>query len=119
MTVYVVQMPVRRDPATGQMVPSVDLTPAQEYGEVATLLASGPVALLPAQMLATLRHGLRNFTDDDYLLPTGDPTAIAAAAIVASQANMGRVRILKWDGRTRRYMAVPLFVDRRFQDELE
>lgn len=118
MTVYVVQQPVRKDLKSGQLVPSMDLTPALEYGELVSLLAPGQVALLPAQMLGALRHGLKDFTDDDYLLPVGDPVAIAAASIVAAEFNRGRVKVLRWDGRARAYMVIPLYIDRRFQDAI-
>ena len=44
-----------------------------------------------------------NFNDDDYLLLTGDPAAIALAAAVAARQNGGRFKMLKWDRQTAKY----------------
>jgi len=50
-----------------------------------------------------LRKRLRDFGDSDYLLPVGDPVAIALTAAVAADANGGVLRLLKWDKRQHAY----------------
>ena len=52
---------------------------------------------------ATNFRMLANFSDDDYLLLTGDPAAIALAAAVAARHNSGRFKMLKWDRQEAKY----------------
>ena len=57
--------------------------------------------------------------DDDYLLLIGDPSIIGVACAVASDINMGRFKVLKWDRRREKYL--PLEIDitgRRKYDEI-
>lgn len=95
--VYLVQEVFRRDETTGQLVPALDLSDAARYGAMEVLLQPGRVALSTAPMMARLRTMLRDFCDEDYLLPTGDTVAIAAASMVAASFNRGRVKVLSWD----------------------
>ena len=108
MTVYITQDALRKDPQTGAMVPQFDLTPAAVYGPLAVLAPAGQVALAPAPLMRHLRAALKDFGDGDYLLPIGDPSVMVAAGMIAANANRGRVKVLKWDNRTRRYIAVTL-----------
>lgn len=105
--VYVVQHPTRIDRQTGQKV-TMDITPALAYGELELLLPAGNVVLTPGPMMQELARKLKHFSDDDYLLPLGDPAAIGAACIEAAAANRGRVKMLKWDRETRKYYVVTL-----------
>lgn len=102
-TVFLTQEPFRR-----YGFPIMDLTPAKEYGHIQALLPPGPIALSTAPMMKTLRAKLENFSDDDFLLGIGDPVAIAAAVMAASDANNGLVNILRWDREKHRYDAITL-----------
>ena len=104
--VYVVQEPVKKDRMTGRMVSAFDLTPATQFGELQFLLPPGKIMLTPAPTIQALRSGLRNYSDDDYLLPTGDPVSIMAAGSIAAEYNRGNVAILKWDQRHQLYQVV-------------
>lgn len=106
--VYLVQEVFRRDETTGQLVPSLDLSDAARYGAMEVLLQPGRVALSTAPMMARLRTMLRDFCDEDYLLPTGDTAAIAAASMVAASFNRGRVKVLSWDRQSRQYIPIQL-----------
>jgi len=106
MTVYVVQEPVKK--VAGEVVPALDLSPAVAYGELDFLLPSGNVSLAPAPMVRALRKKLVSFTDDDYLLAVGSPSAIATAAAVAADLNRGRFNLLQWDRREGRYYNIPV-----------
>lgn len=89
----------------------LDVRPALEYGGLEVLIDQvAEPALAPVPLVRGLRHALRNFSDEDYLLPTGSPAAIAAAAMVAGQANGGRVKMLLWDRERRRYYETQLEV---------
>ena len=49
---------------------------------------------------------VNDFSDDDYLLLMGDPSAIGIACAVASSNNRGRFKCLKWDKREYKYYPV-------------
>ncbi len=100
--VFIVQEPTKR--VNGSLVPVFDMTPAMVYGELVVLLPPGNVMLSTAPMVQELKHKLRDFDDGDYLIPAGDPAAMAAASMVAASMNRGRVNILKWDRETRQYV---------------
>ena len=67
-----------------------------------------------------MRDVLKNFNDDDYLLLIGDPTIIGVACSVASDINMGRYKVLKWDRRREKYYPLEFDITgRRKNDENE
>jgi hypothetical protein len=109
MTVYVVQEPVKR--VNGEVVPSMDLSPALAYGELDFLLPGSNISLAPAPMVRALRKKLLSFTDNDHLLAVGSPSAIATAAAVAASLNRGRFTLLQWDRREGRYYEIPVDVN--------
>lgn len=97
-TVYVVQE-----------MPNHDLAPAMKFGEMKVLLPPyTQIAFSTAPTIRSLRHKLRNFTDEDYLLLTGDPVAIGLACSIAAFYNSGRYTALKWDRRERLYIPVKI-----------
>ena len=102
--VFVVQEPTRR--VAGETVPSMDLAPAAAFGDLVFCLPNGPVMLSPAPVEDRLREVLKDFNDDDYLLPVGDPGAISVASAIASEFNRGKFKILRWDRRGSRYLKV-------------
>jgi hypothetical protein len=89
-----------------------NISPALEYGELKILLPPGQVTFSPGPSIARLRRGLKNFSDNDYLLCIGDPIAIGMASIIAAENNAGRVKYLKWDNQEHRYL--PITVDVNF-----
>lgn len=110
---YIVQEPMKRDHSTGAMAPLMDFRKVLEYGDPVVCLPPGRVSLSPGPMIDTLREKLRNFTDNDYIVSAGDPTAIFAAAMVLCDINCGRVKALKWDKEARRYIEVQIDIYHR------
>lgn len=106
MTVFVVQDHRRYDKATGRFEAVHDLTPAQEYGELRYLLTPTAAPWHPTSVLPDLWAGLKDFCDSDYLLLTGNPILIGWATAVAADMNEGRVKLLQWSGKDRRYTPV-------------
>lgn len=104
--VFIVQEPLKRDHETGQLVPIMDFTRAREYGELIICLRSGPVALAANHTINQLKEVLKDFSDNDYLLFAGDPSAIALASAVASEINNGFFQMLKWDKASKSYIKV-------------
>ncbi len=92
-----------------QEVPGRNITHAFDFGKVEVLLNPGVhVVLSPGPVARTMRQKLANFTDEDFIVPIGDPAAIAMAASVASYYNYGRFKLLKWDRETERYYPVEI-----------
>lgn len=93
-----------------QESPGKNLLGAADFGTVRVLLPSDrQVVFSPGPTVFDLRQQLQKFSDDDYLLPIGDPAAIAIACMVAAENNLGRVKLLKWDRQEARYY--PLQID--------
>lgn len=96
--VFVVQEPLRHSAAVGGVRPLFDLAPANKFGEIVICLDWSDTrhGFECDDLLWKLREALQGFDDDDYLLMTGNPTAMALAALVASEINDGRIRLLVW-----------------------
>ena len=94
MTVYIVQEMRGRN-----------VTDATNFGDLEILItADEQTASFSTQpTIRKLNRMLANFSDDDYLLLTGDPAAIALAAAVAARQNNGRFKMLKWDRQEAKY----------------
>ena len=101
--VFVTQVPSLRVP--GGWKPKFDLSPAERYGRLITLMPEGNAEPDTAQSAAEeLCAALADFGPRDYLLPLGDPVLIAAAAAAAAKASGGLIRILRWDAKRRAYV---------------
>ena len=115
--VYIVQELLKRDIVTGEMVLMMDFRPAAKYGEPVVLLNSGRVSLTPGPTIDKIRDKLRNFSDDDYIISSGDPSAIFAAAMVIADINNGRCKLLKWDKSAKEYIMVQMDIHHRTRKE--
>jgi len=107
--VFVIQQPAKLD-RNREWKPIFDIRPARKFGEfVFVLLRPGNVRLetLPV-VIAHMQNILHDFGDEDFILPTGEPLAIATASMIAGQANEGRIKFLKWDKFTREYQIVAI-----------
>jgi hypothetical protein len=102
--VFIVQRPAQYDRTKGGWVNKYDLSPASEHGELVFLLRPGNIFKAKLDdALERLERELKDFSDADHLLAVGDPVAIAAAVMVASKRNGGKVSLLKFDRMTGRY----------------
>lgn len=105
--VYVVQNPVKiyRENGTQYRKPSFNLRPAEKFGELHIMLPEDSSLLVTAPLTGILKKELKDFTEDDYLLPTGDPVAgMIAAAIVGTR--VPQLNILRWDRNLGDYIVV-------------
>jgi hypothetical protein len=103
-TVYIVCEPTHM--IAGVMRPSMDVTPAAKFGGLVVLMPISQSMLAPVPTVRDLKEKLRNFTDDDFILPVGDPVLIATVAMIAAEQNGGRVKFLKWDKKLRVYFSI-------------
>ena len=87
-----------------------NITSALNYGEIEVILPpNSQVSFSSVPTVRRIKRKLATFTDADYLLFIGDPTAIAVVSAVASEVNHGRFKCLKWGKQERRY--IPIQVD--------
>lgn len=110
---YIIQEPVKHDPISGQMVPVMDFRKVLQYGEPIICLPNGRVSLSPGPTIDALRTKLKDFTDDDYIVSVGDPTAIFVAAMVLGDLNRGKCNLLKWDKQSKQYIKVEIDIHHR------
>lgn len=104
--VFVVQEPLKK--RGDRFERKFDIRPAAVYGEIVPLLEPGMTPMTPGPVVTQLFKGLRDFSDDDYLLPIGPPAMIGYATAVAAQMNpTGRVTMLEWDKRLSCYIKNP------------
>ena len=89
---------------------AMDLTPAAEYGDLEILLPNSQSLFSTVQTVRVLREKLKNFTDEDYILPVGDPVLMSTVAMVAGDINNGKVNFLKWDKLVRKYLVITVDV---------
>jgi hypothetical protein len=106
--VFVVHQPTGRDRSTGAIKPTMDLSPAREYGELRYILREWENPFNDFNATATeVRRVLEGegFNDADWLLLVGNPCLIG---LVAAQAVLitGDLRLLQWDRSSHRYQPV-------------
>lgn len=111
--VFILQEPMKKDEVTGRMMPVMDFRRVIEYGEPIVILPTGRVSLTPGPTIDALTEALKNYTDDDYLVSVGDPTAIFVAAMIVGDRNNGKVNLLKWDKVSRQYIKVVIDIHYR------
>lgn len=92
--------------------PNIDTSDALRYGELYVVIErGGEPAVAPHVLRYELRYKMRDFGPDDYLLPTGSPACIAAAACIAARRANGQLNMLLWDKRRARYQAQTIDLD--------
>lgn len=107
MTVYVVQQPQRWNAQKQAMESAFDVVEAEEFGDLVYLLS--PMAKpfnVEDSILGQIREGLARFNDEDYLLLIGNPVLIGVVCTVAAARNEGRVRLLQWSGKNKKYIPI-------------
>lgn len=109
--VFVPQMPSRYDQSIDSWVPIVDLSSAEEFGEIEVLLPPEAGRMAPEEIAAILAKKLYNIYDEDWLLAAGDPVLIGITAAFIALRLDGCLRILRWDKRRRNYDPIEVQLD--------
>ena len=98
--VYVIQ----ELPGTKAGTPKINIMSAREYGEFNFLLPEfSQIIFSPGPLVFKLRKLLKDYTEDDHLLLTGDPAIIGIACSIVSDITNGKFNLLKWDRQERMY----------------
>lgn len=90
----------------GVAKPMHSLTESSAYGPIEVLYQGNNPGILMAPVIAQMKTKLKDFNDEDFLLPAGDPVLIGIAASIASNNNRGNVNFLRWDRETRTYIKI-------------
>ena len=99
-TVYVLQ----ELPGTSIGRPKYNIIGAQKFGKLKVLLKENTqIIMSPGPIIFELRRLLKDYTSNDYLLLSGDPSVIGIAVAIASDINNGRFNLLKWDRQEQMY----------------
>ena len=89
--------------------PKINIMGASNYGKFKFLLPElSQIIFSPGPLVFKLRQGLKNFTEKDYLLLTGDPALIGVACSLVSDITNGKYNLLKWDKQERKYYPIAI-----------
>ena len=89
--------------------PKINIIGASNYGDFKFLLPEfSQMIFSPGPLVYKLRQGLKNFTDDDHLLLTGDPALIGVACSIVSDITGGKYKLLKWDKQESKYYPISI-----------
>jgi len=104
-TVYVIQ----EIAGTRDGKPKINILGAAEYGIFKFLLPElSQIIFSPGPLIFKLRKGLKDFSEKDYLLLTGDPAIIGVACSIVSDITNGKFKLLKWDKQERKYYSIEI-----------
>ena len=104
--VYVVQSTRKRDQRDGSFKPKFDLEPAKTWGELVELVSPTAKPFNAQVLIDEMREKLKDFSDEDYLLPIGNVTIISMAVTLAQEQNNGRVKLLQWSGTNQSHVSI-------------
>jgi hypothetical protein len=108
--IYIPQLPSRFDTGSRLWIPTVNIEPARQFGEVVVMLPPNANRLHTSPLVAALREQMADYCVDDYVVALGDPSLIAAASCIAVRKTGGFLRILKWDRMSSAYIPVELYL---------
>ena len=87
--------------------PKINIFGAAEYGTFKFLLPElSQLIFSPGPLIFKLSKGLKDYTNEDFLLLTGDPAIIGVACSIVSDITSGKFNLLKWDKQERKYYPI-------------
>ena len=94
-------------PGTGKGEPKYNIVGAQKYGDIVSLLPEfSQMIHSPGPLVMKLRTLLKNYTEEDYLLLSGDPAIIGVVCALDSETTNGNYKLLKWDRQEKTYYPI-------------
>ena len=105
--VFVASLPTRWDAATKKQVPSLDLNPAMEFGELVILSEGRKTILEMDEVLDAVHDRASEFQSGDYLLMIGDSIINAAFySAIEKLDGVADINCLRWVRKDRIYEAI-------------
>ena len=96
-------------PGTKAGAPKINIMSASKYGEFKFLLPEfSQIIFSPGPLIFKLRNLLKDYTQHDYLLLTGDPAIIGVACSIVADTTNGKFNLLKWDKQDRMYYPIKI-----------
>lgn len=88
-----------------------NVSDALRFGSMSVVLAADFVVTDETvdTMVDRIEAVLSDFSDDDFLLLSGDPVVIGTCCAIAALNNNGRFSVLRWDRQDEHY--IPVHVD--------
>ena len=100
---------IQEIPGTKDGKPKINIMGATEFGSFKFLLPElSQIIFSQCPLIYKLRQALKDFTENDYLLLTGDPAIIGVACSLASEITNGKYKLLKWDRQERKYYPIEI-----------
>ena len=91
-------------PGTKIAIPKYDIIGATKFGKIKVLLKEDTqIVRSPGPITYELRRLLKDYTDKDFLLLSGDPKVIGLAIAIVCDINNGKYTTLTWDRRDKMY----------------
>lgn len=77
--------------------------PAQKYGELRVIFTKQHRDVSYNEAMEHILTVLQNFSDNDYIVPTGDPLLIGLTVAAAFNACENHLQLLRWNATEYRY----------------
>ena len=103
--VFVTQIPHKKDVVTGSFLPSINISTANEHGEILVMMPPRTSFHSSDILSKQIREHLENysFENGDSIIAMGDPMVTAVTLAIMGQMYR-RFTILKWDKNLGRYI---------------
>ena len=89
--------------------PKINIIGAAKYGDFLFCLPEmAQIIFSPGPLIFKLRKVLKDYSEKDYLLLTGDPAIIGVACSIVSDTTNGSYKLLKWDKQEKRYYPIQI-----------
>ena len=83
-----------------------DFKPAERFGELVFVLGDSDSVFHIEETLTKLSQRMSGFTEDDFILPIGNPALIGMATAFAADQTGGKFSMLQWLGREKQYIPI-------------
>jgi hypothetical protein len=110
--IYITQIPNKRDADTGTFVPTVNVNPAKEHGELIVMMPSFSSFHSSQDLVKQMEEKLKDYDYDagDMIMALGDPAIIAVAFAIIGKTR-SKFTILKWDRIVKRYLPTKIVIN--------
>ena len=94
--------------------PKYNIIGAQKFGKIKVLLKEDTqIVRSPGPITYQLRRLLKDFSDEDFLLLSGDPKVIGLATAITCDINKGKYKTLTWDRQEMMYYSTEFNIHER------
>ena len=100
---------IQEIPGTSKGEPKYNILGAQKYGKIITMLPEfSQMIWSPGPLIIKLRMLLKDYTENDYLLLSGDPAIIGVVCSIVADTTNGKYKLLKWDRQEKTYYPIEI-----------